>query len=269
MVVETQKVSLLLEQWVRGAIASKQSVPVLGLSGSQGIGKTTALNQLQKNTDQKVALLSLDDFYLTKSERENLEETVHSLCATRGAPGTHDIGLLSRTIEQLKEAGSSDVTRWPEFDKVTDDRSHGVHEFTGKPDAILLEGWLIGALPDLEAGNQIGINPLEQNEDPDGVWRAWQEASLIETYTPLWQQFDDFLYICAPSFDTVFGWRCEQEETTLGLNKGTLPKDRRAWVERFIQHYERITRRILAGQRMPGPQISVDEKRSVLISRES
>ncbi len=269
MGVETKTISSLLEKWVRQAIANSQSVPLLGLSGSQGIGKTTALNELQKNTDQKVALLSLDDFYLTKSEREYMGETVHPLCVTRGAPGTHDIGLLSRIIEQLKAAGSSDVTRWSEFDKVRDDRSPNVNEFTGKPDAILLEGWLVGALPDLEAGNQIGINSLEQIEDPDGVWRAWQEASLVESYTPLWRQFDDFFYLCAPSFDTVFGWRCEQEETTLGLNKGTLPQDRRTWVERFIQHYERITCRILAGQRMPGSEISVDEKRSVVISRES
>lgn len=264
MSADTQTTGVVIEKWVRNAISNNSSIPILGLSGSQGIGKTTALNKLENAADLQVALLSLDDFYLTKTERDYLANSVHPLCATRGAPGTHDIGLLSDTIQMLQSAEPTDVTNWPKFDKVTDDRSENLNEFVGAPDAILLEGWLIGAVSDTNASDDEPINLLERNEDTEGVWRAWQETALVRTYEPLWHQFDEFLYLCAPSFETVFGWRCEQEETTLGLEKGSLPNDRAAWVARFIQHYERITRRILSGQRMPGREVRVSEKRAIL-----
>lgn len=237
--------------------------PVLGISGAQGIGKTTALSKLSGDAGISVAILSLDDFYLTKTARQILAKKIHPLCANRGAPGTHDIELINNTIQTLLSADRSDVTRWPKFDKVTDDRSLSENEFAGRPDAILVEGWLMGALADLDAGQDQPVNALEGNEDAAGAWRTWQEQALSNDYEPLWKQFDGFLYLCAPSFETVLDWRCEQEETTLGMEKGSLPMERRAWVERFIQHYERITRRILCGQRVPGREVRVDEKRVV------
>ena len=168
---------------------------------------------------------------------------------------------MEETIRSLRSAGSSDISTWPKFDKVTDDRSVEFNKFAGKPDAILLEGWLIGALADPEAPGSEAANNLEQVEDPLGAWRRWQEQALAKSYEPLWQMFDDFLYLCAPSFETVYDWRCEQEETTLALLKGSLSREKREWVAHFIQHYERITRRILAGHHMPGTRIPINANR--------
>lgn len=253
----------ILEKWVSSSVLGRSNVPALALCGAQGIGKTTGLRALESQRDLNVALLSLDDFYLTRSEREDLAVAVHPLCRTRGAPGTHDIRLLKDTIRGLRSAGLSDSTTWPKFDKVTDDRGAELNRFAGKPDAILLEGWLIGALADSEAPRSQPLNGLEQAQDPSGDWRKWQEEALAEVYEPLWQMFDDFLYLCAPSFETVFSWRCEQEETTLALPKGSLPPEKREWVAKFIQHYERITRRILAGNHMPGVRIPINANRLV------
>ncbi len=253
----------LVRQWVTKQTAARAGVTVLAVSGSQGIGKTTALKEVTDLPGLRIAVLSLDDFYLTQKERLSLAKTVHPLCATRGAPGTHDVALLLHTIEALCAAGAEDEIRWPAFDKVSDDRAplEAGRHFVGRPDAILVEGWMIGALADPQAGQSAPINPLEEHEDPDGIWRNWQEQALAQAYMPLWTRMDTFLHLLAPDFDTVLGWRCEQEETTLGLAKGTLPDERRAWVERFIQYYERITRRMLCGARVEGDVIAVDEHR--------
>ncbi|MBO6505997.1 MAG: hypothetical protein JJ850_02950 [Kordiimonadaceae bacterium] len=261
MTEDTQMIGDVLEEWVRYTIADHNSIPLLGLSGSQGIGKTTALRQLADASGLNVAALSLDDFYLRRSARNRLAQTIHPLCATRGAPGTHDIKLLCSTIKALQSQDEAGVAHWPKFDKITDDRSSDENEFTGRPDAFLVEGWLIGALSDPDAGQDQPVNELEGKEDAAGRWRTWQEHALSNHYEPLWKQFDGFLYLCAPSFATVLDWRSEQEETTLGLAKGSLPQDRQEWVERFVQHYERITNRILSGFRMPGAEVRVNEKR--------
>lgn len=47
----------------------------------------------------------------------------------------------------------------------------------------------------------------------------------------------------------------------LGLARGTLPAERAARVARFVQHYERLTRRMLAEGLRPGAVIKVDHER--------
>ncbi len=269
--------------WGRKYLAETDHVPVLAISGAQGIGKTTAIQQFRSMPQVSVAVLSLDDFYLPKSDRLMLAKSVHPLCATRGAPGTHDVPLLRQTIEALKTAGSESKVCWPMFDKQTNDRvpawlgqsersaqsvlsRRSDNSFAGVPDAILVEGWMMGALPDPSAATDVPVNDLEAAEDPRGVWRAWQEKSLEASYLPLWQDIDAFLHVLAPDFETILDWRCEQEETTLGLAKGSLPPDRRTWVSRFIQHYERITRRMLKGERMEGTCLQVGADRLLTIS---
>lgn len=253
----------LVENWVQSYVDSCPVCPVLGMSGAQGIGKTTALSKLVKMETLRVAILSLDDFYLTKAERKRLGETVHELCVTRGVPGTHDVTLLSSTIQSLQDSDDGSTVHWPKFDKVTDDRASEPNAFNGRPDAILLEGWMIGAthVPD---HREFKPNLLEQQEDGDGIWLSWQQQQLATEYLPLWQCFDGFLHLLAPNFETVFDWRCQQEETTLCLKSGTLPDERKQWVARFIQHYERITRSMLQGRRTEGRCISLNERRSVV-----
>ena len=253
----------ILADWVSIQIACHPSVPILLVSGSQGIGKSTALNCISDHFDHQVAVLGLDDFYLTKAERRKLGQDVHELFTVRGPAGTHDIALLNQTIDALLRAQPDTSTPIPVFDKRIDDRLpvDQWHEFSGKPKAIIVEGWCIGALPDESAANSSPMNAIEEN-DPDGLWRAYQESKLSSTYSTLWDRADAFFYLSAPSFDQVLAWRTEQEETTLGLAPGSLPEERRMWVAEFIQHYERVTRRILSGERCGGYSLALTKDRT-------
>nr|WP_083332605.1 HAD hydrolase family protein [Hyphomonas sp. Mor2] len=257
-------VASLLVDWIEIQKNLHPGIPLLCVSGAQGIGKSTALEAVAETYQGRVVTLGIDDFYLTRSEREALATTLSPLFAVRGPPGTHDLPLLNAVIDALLTATDADETRLPVFDKRIDDRlgEDKWSVFVGRPEAIILEGWCIGALPDANPAAAARLNAIEARADAD-AWRTYQNAQLNGPYADLWDRADAFLHLCAPSFERVLGWRSEQEETTLGLAPGTLPDDRRAWVETFIQHYERITRSLLRGQRRRGHFIQVAADRSV------
>lgn len=246
--------------WVEERITGAVPPPLLLLSGAQGIGKSTAMARLARHRTWRIATLSLDDFYLPLADRKALAAAVHPLCATRGPPGTHDLDLLQSVLDELRAAAGDRRTRLPRFDKLADDRAPTTASVDGRVDAILIEGWLMGARPDPAAPRDRPVNALEA-EDGDGVWRAWQEAALAEGYRRLFQSADAILHLEAPGWPAVLDWRLQQEAHLLGCAVADLPADRRAWVSRFVQCFERITRRMLAGHRMPGDAIVVDEAR--------
>lgn len=214
----------------------------VGLNGAQGAGKSTLAKLVAAELERlglKAVLLSLDDFYLTKAEREELARTVHPMCGTRGVPGTHDIALLESTLAVL---GSSGETTLPRFDKLSDDRMprEAWDTFQGRPDAILLEGWCVG-LPSADLPEWSGpINALETECDPDGAWHAWSRAALERDYDRLWQRFDLLVSIEVPGWDTVIESRLRQEQDAMAAT-GRAGMDR-AQVTRFAEHYERYTR---------------------------
>lgn len=227
-------------------------VPLIGVAGAQGSGKTTLARALA--AELGAAQFSLDDVYLTRAERAALAREVHPLLAVRGPPGTHDLGLLEATVAALR---SGERTALPAFDKLKDDRVAGP-VFEGRPAAIVIDGWCLGATPQTPDALLRPINALERDEDRDGRWRNWINGRLQADYAALFGRFDLIVHLAAPSFDTVLDWRCEQEEGLLG---GPLPAGRRETLARFIQHFERITRHMLAGGCRAGLTYPLDEAR--------
>ena len=78
---------------------------VYGVAGLQGSGKSTLAAQvaaLAESRGRRVAVLSIDDFYLDHGARAALARDVHPLLATRGPPGTHDLALACDTIDALR-----------------------------------------------------------------------------------------------------------------------------------------------------------------------
>ncbi|ABI77021.1 conserved hypothetical protein [Hyphomonas neptunium ATCC 15444] len=253
-----------VEDWISTAItvAPAGHIPLLFLSGAQGSGKSTALRQAAASLTAPVAIASLDDFYLTRTARAHLANTISPLLATRGPPGTHDLPLLRATLASLRAASDRSATSIPVFDKLADDRaaSSAWRVFQGRPAAIVIEGWLMGALPDATAPSSAPLNEVEA-QDPAGTWRRFQEEALAGGYARLWDEADGFFHILAPGFDTVLGWRLEQEASLWQARGTPMPEDRRAWAARFIQYYERITRRMLEGGRRPGTDLLIDGNR--------
>ena len=223
---------------------------LVGLSGPQGSGKTTTAARLQTTLGARgltCAVLSLDDFYLTRGERVQLAATVHPLLATRGVPGTHDVAMMAATLRTLATALPGQTTRLPFFDKASDDRAaqDDWPAFEGRPDVILLEGWCVGAAPQDAGALSSPINDLEAAEDADAAWRTYVNDQLAGSYHAFFAGFDLLVALTAPSFACVYAWRAQQEAALRLSSPDGAHVMSEAQLARFIAHYERTTRSMI------------------------
>ena len=226
---------LLVDDWQR------RGVSTVGIGGGQGAGKSTLsrlIGAAGAMLGVRIAVLGIDEFYLTKAERQRLGEQVHPLLATRGPPGTHATALASAALAALRHPGAVTV---PCFDKGQDDRA-GVVTLHGPVDVVVLEGWCVGASP---AGSATAlaepINALERDDDRDGRWRRYVDAALRNEYASLFRQLDALVFLQVPDLDAVRRWRLEQERERPPELRMTAEA-----VRRFVAHYERVTTRMLA-----------------------
>lgn len=213
------------------------------IAGLQGTGKSTLAGQLVTMAREKglrAVALSIDDFYLGRRERQHLGRTVHPLLATRGPPGSHDVALACDTLDSLREGRP---TALPRFDKISDRRLPPSRWPTvrGGVDLVVFEGWFLKTPPEPPEALLEPINALERDEDPDGTWRAYCNASLARDYRQLWWRLDRLLWLHGPGFEVVSGWRWQQEETLQALHP-TRQTMTRAQVEHFVQFFERVSR---------------------------
>jgi len=252
-------------EMVAEARISGAAIPLIGISGAQGSGKST-LARAAAAKDVSIVSLSLDDAYLGRAEREALSRRLHPLFVTRGPPLTHDLEGLSALIARLRTAGPDDRTPLRTFDKLADDVAPRADwpVFVGRPSAILLEGWCLGAGPQDGADLAEPVNDLEREQDADGRWRGLCNQALGQGYAGLVAALDGLLFLRAPSFDRVLDWRCEQQAGLLGVPASALdPADRAAMAD-FIAHFERITRSMLAGNVAADRIIDLDDDRRPL-----
>ena len=226
---------LLVDDWQR------RGVSTVGIGGGQGAGKSTLsrlIGAAGAMLGVSIAVLGIDEFYLTKAERQRLGEQVHPLLATRGPPGTHATALASDALAALRRPGAVTV---PRFDKGQDDRA-GMVTLHGPVDVVVLEGWCVGASP---AGSATAlakpINALERDDDGDGRWRRYVDAALRNEYASLFRQLDALVFLQVPDLDAVRRWRLEQERERPPELRMTAEA-----VRHFVAHYERVTTRMLA-----------------------
>lgn len=226
---------------------------VLGLNGAQGTGKSTLAqlihDYLTVNYASNVVILSIDDIYLTRQERQKLADQVHPLLRTRGVPGTHDVALGMSVIEQLTSLQPGATLQVPRFDKSRDDRFPQCdwNTVTGPVDLLIFEGWCVASKPVSDAELEVPVSALESCEDADGRWRTYVNERLRSEYAKLFAFLDSLLFLRAPDFDAVLRWRLEQEHKLrdiAGEDANAIMSDEQ--VATFIQHYERITRNNLA-----------------------
>jgi D-glycerate 3-kinase len=136
-------------------------------------------------------------------------------------------------------------------------------------DVLLFEGWCVGARPQTGAELLEPTNALEREEDADGFWRRAFNAHLAGPTGDLFAQIDRLIYLCPPGFEIVHTWRSQQERAYIATDR---PEGAPAAMSddqllRFIAHYERMTRHMIAT--MPDYAdmvIALDADRAVLAS---
>lgn len=231
---------------------------IVGINGAQGSGKSTLSRILKAilelGFDKKVISFSIDDFYLSRDQREQLARQVHPLLKTRGVPGTHDVSRGIAIIRQILQGNAAELSI-PVFDKSTDDRMHESHwtRVSADCDLVIFEGWCVGSVAEDQSALQSPINALEQLEDKDGVWRKYVNHQLQHDYAEWFSLIDVLLMLKIPDFGKVYEWRQLQEQKLIASLAGQPGSGGKtmseAEIERFIMHYERISRHTL--QEMP------------------
>lgn len=228
---------------------ARGACPVIGLSGLQGSGKSTLARQLidaARDRGDAAQVLSLDDFYFGRRDRDRLARTVHPLLRTRGVPGTHDVALLLSTLASLTRASPRRPVPLPRFDKGTDTRlpPSRWRQVTRRPSLVVIEGWCIGVPPESPAALETPINALERREDRDARWRRYVNDRLAGEHARLGARLDGLVMLQAPGWPVVTRWRSEQEQA---LHRRGAPQAMdAAGLRRFLMHYERISRHALA-----------------------
>jgi D-glycerate 3-kinase len=124
-----------------------------------------------------------------------------------------------------------------------------------------VDGWCLGAKPSPPSEP---INDVER-EDADGIWRRETETQLRKSYQPFFAAFDAIIYLKPPNWEAVHIWRAEQEAETLDR---ALNAEDNARLDRFMQHYERITRAMMNGAHCAGWEITLDKERNAVASRQ-
>jgi D-glycerate 3-kinase len=242
---------------------------LIALSGSQGSGKSTLTDYLAcflKSEGVQVLTISLDDFYLSKAGRAHRAATLHPLLETRGVPGTHDTEKLQEVLAKFKQ-GALLGEVIPSFDKSKDDLKpkEKWHRVSQNPQVLILEGWCLGVESVEESALHPPCNKFESERDSDGNWRRLVNRYIQDEYAQIHRMFDYWLFLQAPSFESVYSWRLEQEEkmrAAIATNKSKAvsgePAENEqgahtpvvgmtpAEIHAFIQYYQRLTERVLA-----------------------
>ncbi len=222
---------------------------IIGLSGSQGSGKSTISKILSIILKEKYKLntttLSIDDFYKTFKDRKKMSKKISELFLTRGVPGTHDTKILIKCLNKLKHHKFKNILI-PKFDKSNDDRFKKKNwtKIKKKPDIIIFEGWCVGAKAQPNNSLIKPINELERHLDKNLTWRKRINNELKGEYKKIFNLINLLIFLKVPSFKYVYKWRSLQEKKLKKLSKGKKIMNT-SQIKKFIMFYERITRNML------------------------
>ena len=235
--------------WLHKKQTTAKQTLIIGINGAQGSGKSTLATLLacilEKGFALNTVILSIDDIYKTRQQRQIMARQVQPLFETRGAPGTHDTELGIQLLSSFKHLKKGETMTYPVFDKAKDDRA--VQKdwpcCEGAIDIVFFEGWCVGAPAQKDSTIKNPINALERDEDSSCIWRKHVNNHLKTDYKELFTLLDYLIFLKIPSFDAILKWRGLQEQKLIAKNQQEqhLMASQKS-LRRFIQHFERLTR---------------------------
>ena len=241
-----KKTYIPISFWIENKYKKKGKTLFLGFSGGQGSGKTTVAKILKiilkKFFKREIYVSSIDDFYKTLKDRNEMSHTIHPLFKTRGVPGTHDISLVKKFFDFIKKKNFKKF-KLPKFDKSMDDRLKKKYwsNIKKRPEIVILEGWCVGAKPQSNSIINKSINVLEKYEDKHLIWRKYVNEKLKKEYKKLFAMIDHFIFMKIPNFNVVYEWRLLQESKLRKKSHSSKKIMSYNEIKRFIMFYERIT----------------------------
>lgn len=239
-----------VDKYVPQWLENKPKEPlIIYVSGPQGSGKTYTSKKLYEHLVRKygdsksIAYVSLDDLYLTHEDQLKVNEQYkgNKLLQGRGLPGTHDMPLLNKVLQNILqgtgEKEDSEYLHIPRYDKSKfngeGDRSELVMKCKAPVDICMIEGWFLGFTPLLStedeepllAGDMVDIN-AKLFIYSDLMWNNPEINSLG-------------IVFATDHISNVYEWRKEQEHESININ-GTGMTDEQVvqFVDRYMPCYK-------------------------------
>jgi D-glycerate 3-kinase len=244
---EYNSLSLLWTFWLPLAINLAETrqelgrTPIQGILGGQGTGKSTltqVLSLLLKHLGYTTAVISLDDLYKTYADRQQLQETDPRLI-WRGPPGTHDVDLGLKVLEQCLQKNNTDTILIPRFDKSAYQGigERGDPEMITSADLVLFEGWFVGVrpLPDTIWSGDRSFHPAIITEDKDFLF-AQDCNERLKDYIPLWDKLDRLLVLYPEDYQLSKQWRREAEQKMMAQERTGMSD---LEIEEFVTYFWR------------------------------
>lgn len=182
---------------------------VIGIAGGTASGKTTVCTQLmQALGGQRVALISLDEFY-----RDLTEEECSSITDVNfDEPEAFDVKCLANCLDTLSKGELAQV---PVYDFVTSRRSTTSVRNVAPADVVILEGILVLHLPETLRRCHMKIF-VDTDDDVrlarrirrDTVERGRDVEAVIQQYTRFVKpSFEKYILPSRNNADVVVPWR--------------------------------------------------------------
>lgn len=228
-----------IHKWILQILKTADRPFLLGINGPQGAGKSTlsaALCERLGNDGFKALAISIDDFYLSRTEQVRLAAKYpeNPYLQQRGYPGTHDIALGTQTLAKLRTLpralGPASALRIPRYDKSAHqgkgDRLPESQwtKISAAPDLIILEGWMLG------------FTPVAESALPNVQFKVINE--FLHSYRDWHEQLDGFLQLQPDDYRHVLTWRVEAEEKMKASGKpGMTKQEITQYAELFMPAY--------------------------------
>ncbi len=197
---------------------------IIGISALPGTGKTTLgkwLEAISLKLNFKIAVISIDDFYLPADEME-LAIINNPWNVSRGFPGSHSVKLMYEKLLEWKINGELNV---PVFDKSLrnglGDRSHWRSD---NPDLLIIEGWFLGIEPLSSDFNYQHMNSPALTDHESYYIRKVQNS--LNKYLDVWNLIDSIWHLKPLKFEYMNAWKSNQEKEML-LEKGSALQDQK------------------------------------------
>ncbi|MEM8829421.1 MAG: glycerate kinase [Cyanobacteria bacterium P01_G01_bin.19] len=208
---------------------------IQGILGGQGTGKSTLciiLKLILNYLGFSVANLSIDDLYLTHVERQELRQQDPRLI-WRGPPGTHDIALGLKVIEECSAADGEHDILLPRFDKSAYNGSGDRANFepVRKPDILLFEGWFVGVKSIAEECFDNCPHPIVEPKD---IQFAKDNNKRLEAYVSLWDKLDKLIILYPEDYRLSQQWRKDAERKAIAKGKAGMSDQE---IDRFVEYF--------------------------------
>jgi D-glycerate 3-kinase len=210
---------------------------IQGILGGQGTGKTTlsiVIRLILAHFGYSTVDFSIDDLYLTYAERKKLQEEDPRLI-WRGPPGTHDVDLGLKVLNQCLQADYPESILIPRFDKslFSGAGDRGEPEKIDKADIVLFEGWFVGTRP---IDDSLFDNPLPPITTAEDIAFAKDNNERLKAYLPLWNKLDRLIVLAPVDYHLSKQWRKEAEQKMIATGKSGMSDEE---IEQFVEYFWR------------------------------